>query len=113
MDTHFPSILPHTLSSVCVFVCACARARRARACVSVCLHCISEIVKLLKLTLFVYNFHTWLTAMFCLFVNKMYQWNVTKRNSYAHLMSLANKYPRLFASLENACVPTLCGRWAL
>ena len=58
-----------------VYVCVSVRAY-VRACVRVCvcvciwiggdgsLHCMSEIVTLLNLTLFVYNFYTWLIVMF-------------------------------------------------
>ena len=31
--------------------------------------------------------------MFCLFVNKMHQWNVTKPNSYAHLNVTGEQIP--------------------
>ena len=37
----------------------------------------NEIVTLLNLTLFTYNFYTWLIAMFCLFVNALYESNIT------------------------------------
>ena len=29
---------------------------------------------------FIYNFYTWLIVMFCLFVNALYEWKVTKPN---------------------------------
>ena len=45
----------------------------------------NEIVRLLNLTLFIYNFDTWLIVMFCLFVNALYEWNITKTNSCVHL----------------------------
>ena len=41
----------------------------------------NEIVTLLNLT-FIYNFYTWLTVMFYLFVNALYEWNT---NSCIHL----------------------------
>ena len=70
---------------VCVHVCACV-------CVCVCmcvcacgnLHCMNEIVTLLNLTSFTYNFYTWLIVMFCQFVNAN-EWNITKTNSCVHL----------------------------
>ena len=34
---------------------------------------------------FIYNFYMWLIVMFCLFVNALYEWNVTKTNSCVHL----------------------------
>ena len=45
---------------VCVheYVCACVRGG---------LQCMNAIVTLLNLTLFTYNFYTWLIVMFCLF----------------------------------------------
>ena len=73
---------------VCVCVCACVRAcvRGVRACVRVCvcvcvcvcmcvcvyvwvwvgvsLHCMKQIVTLLNLSLFIYNFYTWLIVIF-------------------------------------------------
>ena len=43
-------------------------------------------VLLLNITnLFIYNFYTWLIVMFCLFVNVLYEWNITKTNSNVHL----------------------------
>ena len=45
----------------------------------------NEIVTLLKLTLFIYNFYMWLVVMFCLFANALYDWNITKTNSCVHL----------------------------
>ena len=45
----------------------------------------NEIVTLLKLTLFIYNFYTWLVVMYCLFVNALYDWYITKTNSCVHL----------------------------
>ena len=42
-------------------------------------------VTLLNLTLFSYNFYTWLIVMFCLFVKSLCQWNVTKIHSCVHL----------------------------
>ena len=45
----------------------------------------TEIVTVLNLTLFIYNFYAWLFVMFCLFVNALYEWNVTKTNSSVHL----------------------------
>ena len=38
----------------------------------------------LSLTLFVYNFYTWLIIKFCLFVKALYEWNVTKTHSCVH-----------------------------
>ena len=79
---------------VCMCVCMCVY---VHACVCVCvheyawmracgsLHCMNEIVTLLNLTLFIYNFYTWLFVMFCLFVNALFDWNVTKTNSCVHL----------------------------
>ena len=64
---------------MCVCVCVCARGARAS------LHCMNEIATLLNLTSFIYNFHTWLIVMFCLFVNALYEWNVTKTNSCVQL----------------------------
>ena len=71
---------------VCVCLCLCV-CLCERACVCVCrsLHCMNEIVTLLNLALFIYHFHTGLIAMFCLFVNALYQWNVTMTNSCVHL----------------------------
>ena len=71
-------------------MCVCVSVRaRVHAClyVSVCgsLHCTNQIVTLLNLTLFIYNFYTWLIVMFCLFVNALYECNVTKTNSCVHL----------------------------
>ena len=82
---------------VCVNMCICTRSYGS-------LQCMNEIVILLNLTLFVYNFHTWLIVMFCLFVNVfiynfytwlivmfclfvnvLYEWSVTKKNSCVHL----------------------------
>ena len=37
----------------------------------------NEIVTLLNLTLFTYNFYTWLIVMFHLFVNALYEWSIT------------------------------------
>ena len=45
----------------------------------------NEIVTLLKLTLFSYNFYTGLVVMYCLFVNALYDWYITKTNSCVHL----------------------------
>ena len=42
---------------------------------------------------FIYDFDTWLTVMFRLFLNALCKWNVTKANYCVILMSLANKYP--------------------
>ena len=53
----------------------------------------NEIVTLLNLTLFIRNFSTWLTVMFCLFVNGLYEWNVTKTNCYVHLNVTGKKHP--------------------
>ena len=39
-----------------------------------------------------------LSLMFCLFVNALYEWNVTKTNSVYILMSLANKYHRIIVT---------------
>ena len=66
----------YAMSCLCVCVCVCARAR-VRACVRVrgSLHCKNEIVTLLNFIYF-----TWLIAMFCLFVNALYDMNVTKTN---------------------------------
>ena len=52
------------------------------ACVCGTLHC---IVRLLNITIFIYNFYTWLILMFRLFFNALYEWNVTKTNSCVHL----------------------------
>ena len=38
-----------------------------------------------KFNLFIYNFYTWPIVMFCLFVNVLYEWNITKTNSNVHL----------------------------
>ena len=69
---------------VCVCVCVCVSVSVSVS-VSVCgsLHCLNEIVPLLKLTLSIYNFFTWLLVMYCLFLIAVYEWNVTKTNSYA------------------------------
>ena len=52
------------------------------------LHCNNEIVTLLNLTLFTYNFYPWLIVMCCLFGNALYEWNVAKTNSCAHLNAI-------------------------
>ena len=49
------------------------------------LHCLNEIVTLLNLTLFTYNFYAGLIVMFCLFINVLFEWNITKTNSCVHL----------------------------
>ena len=54
-------------------------------CVCGSLHRMNEIVTLLNLTWFIYNFYTWLIVMFCLFVNAQYEWNVTMTNSCVRL----------------------------
>ena len=36
--------------------------------------------------------------MFCLFVNALYEWNVTNTNSCIHLNVMANKYPCIMAN---------------
>lgn len=46
-----------------------------------CLIFIFNEVTLLNLTLFSYNFYTWLIVVFCLFVKSLHEWNVTKINS--------------------------------
>ena len=59
-----------------------------RACVRVCVEAyiyMIEIVTLLNLALFIYNFYTWLFVTFCLFVNVLYEWSDTKTNSYIQL----------------------------
>ena len=76
---------------VCVCVCVCSVSVSVSVCVSVCvracvsLHCLNEIVTLLNLTVFLYNFHTWLKAMFYVFVSALCEWNVTKTYSCVHL----------------------------
>ena len=76
---------------VCVYVCVCMHlvcvwgGVHTRVCVCVSLHCMNENVTVLNLTLFIYNFFTWLIVMFCLFVNVLYEWNITKKNSGGHL----------------------------
>ena len=81
----------HVHLSVCVCMHACVRACvRACVCVYGSLHCMNEIVTLLNLT-FIYNFYTWLTVMFYLFVNALYEWNT---NSCIHLnVTLVSIYP--------------------
>ena len=86
-------------------VCVCARARacvcasvstcvRPRVCARVCngSYCMNEIVSLLILTLFIYNFYKWLIVMFCLFGSALCEWNVTKTHSCVHL-NVTGKYP--------------------
>ena len=70
---------------VCMCVCVCTCAWMC-VCVFVCgsLHCMNEIVTLLNLTWFIYNFDTWLIVMFCAFVNALYEWNATKTNFRVH-----------------------------
>ena len=71
---------------VCVCLCACVRAcARARVCVCGSLHCMNEIVTLLNLALFIYNFCNMANCNVCLFVNALYEWNVTKTNSCVHI----------------------------
>ena len=52
-------------------------------CVCVCgsLHCMSEIVTLLNFTLFIYNSLYMANCNFCLFVNSLCEWNMTKTSS--------------------------------
>ena len=54
-------------------------------CVRESLHCLNEIVTLLNLSLFTYNFYAGLTVMFCLLINVLFEWNITKTNSCVHL----------------------------
>ena len=39
--------------------------------------------------MFIYTFYTWLIVLFCLFVNVLYEWNVTTKNSCVHLNGIA------------------------
>ena len=39
-----------------------------------------------SVTVHVYNFYTWLILIFCLVVNVLCAWNVTKTNSCVHLI---------------------------
>ena len=75
-----------------VYICACVPAVHVSivtdliqcvcyVCVCGSFHRMNEIVTLLNLTLFIYNFYTWLIVKFCLFVNAQYEWNVTMTNS--------------------------------
>ena len=59
----------------------------AHVCVCVCghLHCMNETATLWNLTLFIYNFYTWLTVMVCLFLNALSEWSITQTNSSVHL----------------------------
>ena len=60
---------------------------------------------MLNLTLFIYNFFTWLIVMFCLFVNALYEWNITKKNSSGHLnwqINIVSLYSH--SQSHNACV---------
>ena len=52
------------------------------ACMCGSLYCINEIVTLQNLTLFINTFTpVWLIVIFCLFINALYEWNITKTNS--------------------------------
>ena len=73
-----------------LFMCVCMRERereRERECVCVCvcgsLNHMNECY-IVEFN-FIYNFYTWLTVMFGLFVNVLYERNVTKTNSCVHL----------------------------
>ena len=44
------------------------------------------ICTITELNLFIYNFYTWLIVMFCLFVNVLYEWNITKTNSCVNVI---------------------------
>ena len=71
----------------CVCVCVCMNTCMCmHMCVCMCglLHCMNEVATLWNLTLFIYKFYTQLIVIFCLFVNALYKWNVTKTNSCVH-----------------------------
>ena len=69
--------------TLCHIVCVCVCAH-VSVCVCGSLHCMNEIVALLNLSWFIYNFYTWLIVMFCVFVNELYEWNATKTNFCVH-----------------------------
>ena len=66
---------------------------RMHVCMCGLLHCMNDVATLWNLTLFIYKFCTRLIVMFCLFVNALYDWNVTKIIPVYIEMPLANKYP--------------------
>ena len=71
-----------TLKFVVCFVLGLASWGNWKSCV-----CVREreIVTLLNLTLFTYNFYAGLIVMFCLFIDVLFEWNITKKNSCVQL----------------------------
>ena len=59
----------------------------------------NEIVIFLNLNFICFNLYTWLIVMFYLYVSTLYERSTTKLIPVHIVMSVANKYPRMFVSL--------------